>query len=49
MPNSRIRMDYLKLKRHFNVYSEEFLTIEIMLFIRPTRGHGGPHKVKAEA
>ena len=25
--------------------SNEFFTIEIIIFIRPTRGHGGPYRV----
>ena len=28
-----------------SVHSKEFFTIEIMIFVRPTRGHGGPYRV----
>lgn len=34
----------IPLTRH--VYRKELFTIEIMQFIRPTRGHGGPYTVK---
>ena len=33
----------IPLTRH--VYRKELFTIEIMQFIRPTRGHGGPYTV----